>query len=92
MNATEPARDEAFATVNVKLQPNDNQRTTLRAKLDTRAQGNLLSLRLYIPSNVPATPHNRGIPKAKNPREIDNNPDSMWWHPTHPAWSVYNPK
>ena len=38
-NAIKLSRDEVFATVNVKLQPNDNRRTALRTKLDTDAQG-----------------------------------------------------
>ena len=50
--------------INVKLQPSDNRRTELRAKLYTSAQGNLLPLRLYrrmYPQHLTA----EGYPKSK---------------------------
>ena len=46
VNSIESARDEVFASVNIKLRSDDNCQTALRAKLDTGAQENLLPLRV----------------------------------------------
>ena len=40
-------RDEVFVSINVDLQPNRTQRTALKAKVDTGAQGNILPIRIY---------------------------------------------
>ena len=44
-----PAEDEAFVTVGIDLHKLSNRPATLKAKLDTGAQGNILPLRLYRP-------------------------------------------
>ena len=41
------SRDEVFVSLQVNLAQSDNRKTTLRAKLDTGAQGNILPMRLY---------------------------------------------
>ena len=40
-------KDEVFATVNVDIAGREKEETTLKAKIDTDAQGNLLPLRIY---------------------------------------------
>ena len=63
VNSIKSARDEVFASINVKLH-GSNRHAALRAKLDTGAQGNLLPLRLYrrmYPQNLTA----EGYPKPK---------------------------
>ena len=41
------SRDEVFVSLQVNLAQSDTRKTTLRAKLDTGAQGNILPMRLY---------------------------------------------
>ena len=48
VNAVRPTQnEEVFVTLKVNLNRNDNCSTTLKAKLDTGAQGNILPIRLY---------------------------------------------
>lgn len=56
-------KDEVFGKVNIDLHTKSNQPSSLKAKLDTRAQKNLLSLRLYcriFPQNLTVD----GLPKC----------------------------
>ena len=46
-SAVNPARDEAFAKVQVELPDIHHPKSMLKMKVDTGAQGNLLSLRIY---------------------------------------------
>ena len=49
------SKDEVYATVNISLPGRDKDKPTLKAKLDTGAQGNVLPLRLYremYPHNI----------------------------------------
>ena len=60
--AQHASRDEIFVTINVDLKPRNGQRTALKAKLDTGAQGNILPVRIYrnmFPENLTAD----GLPK-----------------------------
>jgi len=43
----ESSRGELFVSIQVNLAQSDNRKTTLRAKFDTGAQGNILPVRLY---------------------------------------------
>ena len=43
----ESSRDEVFVPIQVNLAQSNKRKTTLRAKLDTGAQGNILPMRLY---------------------------------------------
>ena len=52
------SRDEVFVSIQVNLVQSDNRKTTLRAKLDTGAQGNILPMRLY---------------REMFPHQVDNN-------------------
>ena len=54
----ESSRDEVFVSIQVSLAQTDNRKTTLRAKLDTGAQGNILPMRLY---------------REMFPHQVDNN-------------------
>ena len=48
-------KDEVFATVNIKITGREKDKTTLKAKVDTGAQGNVLPLRIYqkmYPQNI----------------------------------------
>lgn len=42
-----PSRDEVFVSIQVSLPQSSNRKTTLKAKLDTGAQGNILPTRIY---------------------------------------------
>ena len=54
----ESSGDEAFVSIEVNLAQSDNKKTTLRAKLNTGAQGNKLPMRLY---------------REMHPHQVDNN-------------------
>ena len=54
----ESSRDEVFVSIQVNLAQSDNRNTTLKAKLDTGAQGNILPMRLY---------------REMFPHQVDNN-------------------
>ena len=45
--SAESSRDEVFVSIQVNLARGNNRKNTLRAKLDTGAQGNILPMRLY---------------------------------------------
>ena len=63
VNAVRPTQNEVFVTLKVDLNRNNNCLTTLKAKLDTGAQGNILPIRLYrqmYPQNVASS----GLPKS----------------------------
>ena len=55
-------RDEVYATLNIELKNRPDIPATLKAKVDTGAQGNVLPLRTYkrmYPSDIAAD----GLPK-----------------------------
>ena len=54
----ESSRDEVFVSIEVNLAQSNNRKSTLRAKLDTGAQGNILPMRLY---------------REMYPHQVDNN-------------------
>jgi len=54
----ESSRDEVFVSIQVNLAQSNNRKSTLRAKLDTGVQGNILPMRLY---------------REMYPHQVDNN-------------------
>ena len=46
-NSNRDTRDEIFVKVNIKLEDNPRVPATLKAKVDSRAQGNVLPMRLF---------------------------------------------
>ena len=84
VNAVRPTQNEVFVTLKVDLNRNDNCLTTLKAKLDTGAQGNILPIRLYrqmYPQNVASS----GLPESP---EFDGSVDSIWWNKDRATWHL----
>ena len=54
----ESSRDKVFVSIQVNLAQSNNRKTTISAKLDTGAQGNILPMRLY---------------RDMSPHQVDNN-------------------
>ncbi|XP_048257540.1 uncharacterized protein K02A2.6-like [Haliotis rufescens] len=61
-------RDEVFVTLNISLEDRPQQAATLKAKVDTGAQGNLLPLRIYQ-RMYPNTLDSNGKPNANSTKQ-----------------------
>ena len=67
-SAVSPARDEAFAKVQVELPDINHPKPTLKMKVDTGAQGNILPLRIYR-NMFPEHVDNNGLPTGTTPTQ-----------------------
>ena len=68
-------KDEVFVKVNIDLHTKSNRPSSLEEKLDTRAQTNLLSLRLYrhiFPQNL----------------TVDGRPKCGAWYQAYTKWNL----
>ena len=84
-------RDEVYATLNIELKDRPNIPATLKAKVDTGAQGNVLPLRTYkrmYPSYIAAD----GLPKRGTLENTDMSspPTTGSQYPSmaHYVWDV----
>ena len=72
-------KDEVFPTVNVHIAGRGKEETTLKAKIDTGAQGNVLPLYPHLSQHVPPKYQRQRQTKAKNTEPIKSHSSSIWW-------------